>query len=473
MNNVDLNNFQGPNYIHPESDLNSRPPIASKEMLKQMYPECFSGIGTFKNFKYHIDIDKTVKPVIHAPRKYALSLIPKIEKELDNMLENGILDWVNEPTDWVNSMVVREKPDGSLRICLDPKDLNKAIRREHYPVPTVDMVTHRLNGATLFSHLDAKAAYWNVELDDESSLLTAFNTHRGVMKYKRMSYGLKCSQDVFQKKMDENFRNCKGAFAIADDIQIYGTESTHDLHLHEAMERTRNAGLKLNYEKCVIRTKSCSFFGNTYTPEGVKPDPKKVEAIKKMEAPQTKQELQSFLGMITYLGQYVKNLSDLTSNLRSLLKKDALFQWTESHEANFQKLKESISSDTCLIYFDTSKPVTLQVDASLKGLGACLLQEDSQGRLRPVAYASKSLTSAETRYANIEREMLAVVFGCIKYHHYLYGRKFVCQSDHKPLADIQLKYLSDAPPRLQRLLLKLQPYDITIQYVPRSKSSNC
>ena len=219
----------------------------------------------------------------------------------------------------------------------------------------------------------------------------------------------------------------------------------------------------------MIRTKSCSFFGNTYTPEGVKPDPKKVEAIKKMEAPQTKQELQSFLGMITYLGQYVKNLSDLTANLRSLLKKDALFQWTESHEANFQKLKESISSDTCLIYFDTSKPVTLQVDASLKGLGVCLLQEDSQGRLRPVAYASNSLTSAETRYANMEREMLAVVFGCIKYHHYLYGRKFVCQSDHKPLADIQLKYLSDAPPRLQRLLLKLQPYDITIQYVPGTK----
>ena len=133
-----------------------------------------------------------------------------------------------------------------------------------------------------------------------------------------MSYGLKCSQDVFQKKMDENFRNCKGAFAIADDIQIYGTESTHDLHLHEAMERTRKAGLKLNYEKYVIRTKSCSFFGNTYTPEGVKPDPKKVEAIKKMEAPQTKQELQSVLGTITYLGQYVKNLSDLTSKPKVL-----------------------------------------------------------------------------------------------------------------------------------------------------------
>ena len=199
------------------------------------------------------------------------------------------------------------------------------------------------------------------------------------------------------------------------------------------------------------------------------PDPKKVEAIKKMQAPQTKQELQSFLGMVNYLAQFIKDMSQLTHNMRLLLKKNALFQWTESHEANFQRLKESISSDTCLMYFDTSKPITLQVDASQVGLGGVLLQEDSQGRTRPVAYASKALTPCETRYANIEREMLAVAWGCIKFHHYLYGRKFVCQTDHKPLEDIHLKHLSDAPPRLQRLLLKLQPYDITIKYVPGQK----
>ena len=188
-----------------------------------------------------------------------------------------------------------------------------------------------------------------------------------------------------------------------------------------------------------------------------------------MQAPQTKQELQSFLGMVNYLAQFIKDMSQLTHNMRLLLKKNALFQWTESHEANFQRLKESISSDTCLMYFDTSKPITLQVDASQVGLGGVLLQEDSQGRTRPVAYASKALTPCETRYANIEREMLAVAWGCIKFHHYLYGRKFICQTDHKPLEDIHLKHLSDAPPRLQRLLLKLQPYDITIKYVPGQK----
>ena len=157
-------------------------------------------------------------------------------------------------------------------------------------------------------------------------------------------------------------------------------------------------------------------------------------------------------------------MSDLTSNLRNLLKKDSLFQWTETHEAEFQMLKKAISKDVNLQYFDPKKPVVLQVDASQVGLGAALLQDS-----KVIAYAYKSLTPAETRYANIEHEMLAVVIGCLKFHHYLYGRFFVCNSDHQPLENILLKHLSDAPPRLQRLVLKLQPYDSMIKYLPGHK----
>ena len=150
--------------------------------------------------------------------------------------------------------------------------------------------------------------------------------------------------------------------------------------------------------------------------------------------------------------------------MRKLLKKNALFQWTETHEADF--LKEVFTSQECLAYFDQKKDIFLQVDASIQGLGAALMQKDQQGRLKPVAYASKSLTDAEKRYSNIECKLFAVVFGCIRFHHYLYGRKIVCHSDHKPLEDINLKHLSDAPARLQRLLLKLQPYNLTIKYIP-------
>ena len=145
---------------------------------------------------------------------------------------------------------------------------------------------------------------------------------------------------------------CGGAVGIADDILVYGTESNFDLHLHEVMEATRQAGIKLNYDKCIIKTKSCSFLEMFQNPAGVKPDPKKVEAIKTMETPMNKHHLQSFLGMVTYLGQFIQNVSDMTYNMRKLLKKNALFQWTETHEADFQKLKEVFTSQECLFYFD-------------------------------------------------------------------------------------------------------------------------
>ena len=218
--------------------MRTRPPISSKGELKEMYPDCFSGIGAFKNYRYHKKPDPKVKPVIHPPRKMALSLQPKLEKELEEMVKQGIIVPVDEPTYWMNSLVVREKPNDSLRICLGSKDLKKAIKREHCPVLTVDMVTDRLQGATLFSHLDGKSAYWNVELDEESSKLTTFNTHKGRFRYKKMPYGMRSSQDINQMKMDQAFDNCKGAFTIADDIQVYANATNQDMHLHEAMERT-------------------------------------------------------------------------------------------------------------------------------------------------------------------------------------------------------------------------------------------
>ena len=171
------------------------------------------------------------------------------------------------------------------------------------------------------------------------------------------------------------------------------------------------------------------------------PDPKKIQVIKQMQAPSTKQELQSFISMINYLSQFVPSMSDLTTHLRKLLKRDVPFQWTDSHKEALQKLKDSISSDMCPQYFDATKLVTLLVAASKVGLGAVLTQNDSQARGKLEAFASKSLTPAKTRYANIECEMLAVVFGCIEFHHYLYGRKLICESDHKPLEDLHLKYL--------------------------------
>jgi len=191
-----------------------------------------------------------------------------------------------------------------------------------------------------------------------------------------------------------------------------------------------------------------------YTPDGVKPRPDKVRAIENLEPPKGKKELHTFLGMATYMSSFFPNLADHTAPLRNLLKENVDFVWNPSHSKAFEKVKSLICTTTTLAYYDRNEPVVLHVDASIKGLGAVLFKNN-----KPIAFASKALTPAETRYANIEGVLLAVVYGCEKFRSYLYGRSFVVKTGHRPLEQIHKKNLMRAPLRFQRMLLRLQPYE--------------
>lgn len=240
-----LNSFNAPaqnsgtcrkssNYIESHVPLEERPSISSKQDLMEMYPECFNGtVGCFDDYTYHITLDSEVPPVVHAPRRVPKQLKDKLQAELREMESQDIIARVTRPTDWVNSLVIREKENGRLRLCLDPKDLNKAIKREHHPIPILEQITPKLAGAKLFSKLDARIGYWNVKLDEESSYLTTFNTPFGRYRFLRMPFGLRMSQDIFQFKIDETYRDCQGAIGIADDVTVYGkNEKEHDLHTY-------------------------------------------------------------------------------------------------------------------------------------------------------------------------------------------------------------------------------------------------
>ena len=445
--------------INSELDHNHSDPV---KILKQQYPECFDKIGKFQG-EYHIELQKEAQPVVHAQRKFPIQLRDKLKQELNRMEDLKIIEKVSEPTDWVNSMVIAHKADGSLRICIDPKDLNRVIRRTYHKTPTLEEITHKLNGAKYFSKLDAKSGYWAVKLDTPSSLLTTFNTPFGRYCYQRMPFGLVMSQDVFQQKMDQILEDCTDfTISIADDVCLFAkTEDEHEEKLQKLMSVARQKGLVFNSPKCDIKQKSVKFFGSIFDENGAHPDPEKVADIRNMKTPSRTAELQSFLGLVTYMAPFIPKLSDLTAPLRSLLKKDTVFDWTSTHDNTFEQIKHAISETTTLAYFDSSKATVIQVDASLQGLGAALIQEG-----KPIAFASKTLSDTERRYANIERELLAVVFGCERFHTYIYGKPFTVESDHKPLEMISLKNLTAAPPRLQRMILRLQPYDVTIKYLP-------
>ena len=198
-----------------------------------------------------------------------------------------------------------------------------------------------------------------------------------------------------------------------------------------------------------------------YGKDGIKPDPSKIEDIRKMPTPQDREDLQWFIGLMNYLAEYIPHFADKVSPLRELIKKDVPFVWHEDHQRTYDDLKRCIGSESCLSYYHPQKETVLEVDASQKGLGACLLQDN-----KPVVFASKTLTPTQSAYSNIERETLAIVNGVTKFHTYRFGKPFVIITDHKHLLMIHSKPLKSAPPRLQRLLVKIQGYDFQLVYRP-------
>ena len=416
-------------------------------------------VGPQNTQKVKLHLKDNAVPVVNPPRRIPEALKFRLKCELDNMENDQIIVKVDEPTDWVNSLVVVEKPqNGKLRICLDPKALNEAIRRPHYPMYTLEDVTSKLTNATCFSLLDITHAYWSVKLDESSSYLTTFGTPFGRYRYLRLPFGISASSDLFQMKVNEIFEGLSGVAAIVDDILIYGrTRDEHDRNLRKVLDRAREKGIRFNPDKMKIGVKELPFFGHLVTDEGLKIDESKLQAILKLDVPDDRQKLERFLGMVNYLAKFAPNLAELTAPLRKLLKKDSEFFWDQPQTEAFEKIKQVITQSPVLGYYNPNLPLVLEVDASKYGIGCCLMQEE-----RPIAFASKSLTQTEVGYAQIEKELLAIVFGLKRWNQFTYGRHVIVHSDHKPISAIMKKPLSAAPPRLMRMLLQLQKYNIEV-----------
>ena len=439
----------------------------TKDKLISKYPKVFGeGVGCLEG-EYHIRLNAEIDSVQHAPRRVHVALRERLQETLDDLVQQDILAPVTEPTPWVNSMVVVPKKDGKLRICLDPKDLNLAIQREHYPLPTIEEIATRLHGAKLFTVLDVRHGFWHVPLDEPSSLLTTFNTPFGRYRWKRMPFGISSAPEVFQRRMHEVTEGLKGVEVVADDFVVVGfgdsiedATTDHDNHLEAFLERCAVKHLKLNDKKMRLRLQEVPFIGHVATSEGLCVDPYKVQAILEMPPPTDVAGVQRLLGLAQYLSKFLPHLSDITKPLRELTQKETEWEWAQAQQDALQTLKTAVSSTPVLRYYNVKEEVTLQCDASQSGLGAALLQNG-----QPVAYASRALIPIETRYAQIEKELLAIVFACDHFEAYVYGREAVqVETDHQPLVSIVKKPLNSAPSRLQRLLLQLQKYNLNLKY---------
>ena len=393
-----------------------------------------------------------------------IPLRAKLEQELRRMQALGIITPVSEPTDWVSSIVTVEKPNGSLRVCLDPRNLNKAIKRHHHRLPTTDEILSRMAGAKYFTKLDASNAFWQVQLDDESSRLLTFNTHIGRFRFLRMPYGIHSASEICQAKIADIISGIDGTANAQDDIIIWGSSKAQlRQRTHNCLQAIRESGLKLRKDKCQFMQTEMTFLGHTISAHGIEPDFNKIAAILEMPNPTNVKELQRFLGMITYLGKFIPNLSDETTPLRTLLEKDIIWHFGTPQTQAVARLKSLITASPVLKYFDPRCNTRISSDASKKGLGA-VLEQQHDNLWHPIAFASRSLSPAEQNYCPLERETLSIVFACEKFHEYVYGQHFDVFNDHQPLKSIFSKPLGKAPARLQRFLLRLQRYDFTMHY---------
>ena len=282
-----------------------------------------------------------------------------------------------------------------------------------------------------------------------------------------MPFGICSAPEVFQRRMHELIEGLHGVEVVADDFVVVGFGDTeddavidHDRNLEEFLQRCAARGIKLNADKVSLRKREVPFIGHIATDKGLCVDPSKVWAIMEMPPPPDVAAVQRLLGMTQYLAKFLPHLSDITKPLWDLTQKSMAWVWDQPQQKALETLKEAVASTPILRYYSLEEEVTLQCDASQSGLGAALMQNG-----QPVAYASRALTSAETRYAQIEKELLAIVFACDRFEAYIYGRKLVhVESDHQPLEMIVQKPLNTAPKRLQRMLLQLQKYSLDVKY---------
>ena len=210
-----------------------------KTEILDEYQDVFTGLGLVDG-EFHIELRDDAKPTIHLPRKVPLSLMPKLKEMLEKKIEMDVISKVDKATDWVNSLVIVEKKDGSLRLCLDPKDLNKSIKREHYKPPTAETISSKLNRKQIFTVIDMSNCYWHKKLDEESSYLCTFNTPFGLYKFNRMPFRICVASNVAQRMVDDNFSDIPGVLAVHDDIIIAGKDTAeHDSALKRVLERAR------------------------------------------------------------------------------------------------------------------------------------------------------------------------------------------------------------------------------------------
>ncbi|BES99282.1 Hypothetical Protein NTJ_12100 [Nesidiocoris tenuis] len=437
-----------------------------EDIFKKYSPIFEERIGCVPDIEVKLQLREGVKPIFIRERDVPFALRGRVEKELASLERQGVISPVAS-SDWGSPLVVIAKPDGGVRLCVDYKcGVNSRLVAANHPIRRIDEVLHSLRGSKFFCKLDLHKAYLHLKVDEEGSKIQTISTHRGTFRMNRLSFGIKTAPSEFNRILSQLLNGLPKVEAYFDDIICHGVSREECMkNLIACLERLQQCDLHLNRSKCSFFKESIDYLGHRISYNKIEKCPAKVQAVAQLPRPRNVDEVRRFLGLVTYYSKFIPDFSTKSYPLRRLLRIGQKFIWSATAEASFLNLKSALCNDTILIPFDPAKQVILTTDASPTGIAA-VLSHEIDGHERPIAYASRALTPAESNYSQLDREALAIIYATTHFFNYLYGKRFVLVTDNEPLSrifhpDRPLPQMTSA--RLLRYASFLSGLDYTIR----------
>ena len=415
---------------------------------------------------------ENASPIRLAPYRLPHAYRDTVKDELREMEQAGIIEPSSSP--WAAPIIPVKKKDGSMRLCVDYRRLNSVSRTDAYPMPRVDDLIDRIGGAKFITTLDLSKGYWQVPVREQDRPKTAFTSPQGLFQFRVMPFGLQGAPATFQRMMDSLLRGLGDTTAAyLDDIVIHSeTWEEHLQHIQAVLQRLREAKLTIKPKKCQFGMSNCTYLGHVVGNGQVKPEMAKVEAVRKFPQPKTKRQVRAFLGLTGYYRKFIPHFASIAAPLTDLTRRNrpTRVTWTDQCQDSFVKLRESLCNSPVLRSPDFTKEFILQTDASDRGIGAVLSQQDDDGVDHPISFYSRKLLPREERYATVEKECLAIKAAVEAFKVYLLGRHFTITTDHRALE--WLSKVRDKNARLTRWSLALQPYYFDVVYRKGSANAN-